>query len=99
MQRRDGTRFLASVTDTPVHGEQGEVCAIIGVSSDAARAAKNRGTAPEERGPLSRLAAEAPVGIFEADATGRYVYFNAVAGELLGAKAGDDWQDSVHPEE
>jgi PAS domain S-box-containing protein len=45
------------------------------------------------------LASEAPVGIFEADANGRYVYFNAVAGKLLGANAGDDWQDSVHPED
>jgi PAS domain S-box-containing protein len=45
------------------------------------------------------LANEAPVGIFEADATGRYVYFNAVAGELLGAQPGGVWQDSVHPED
>jgi len=41
----------------------------------------------------------APVGIFEADATGRYLYFNAVAGRLLGAQPGDDWQDSIHPED
>jgi len=45
------------------------------------------------------LASEAPVGIFEADANGRYVYFNALAGELLGAQPGDDWRDSVHPED
>jgi PAS domain S-box-containing protein len=45
------------------------------------------------------LASEAPVGIFEADANGRYVYINAVAGNLLGAQPGDDWKDSVHPED
>ena len=45
------------------------------------------------------LADEAPVGIFEADATGRYLYFNAVAGELLGAGPGDVWLDSVHLED
>ena len=45
------------------------------------------------------LASQAPVGIFEADATGRYTYFNAVAGELLGARPGDAWQDSVHDED
>jgi PAS domain S-box-containing protein len=45
------------------------------------------------------LASQAPIGIFEADSTGRYTYLNAVADELLGAKPGDSWQDSVHDED
>ncbi len=45
------------------------------------------------------VADEAPVGIFEADAQGRYAYFNTVAGKLLGAVPGDAWQDSVHAED
>ena len=45
------------------------------------------------------VADEAPVGIFEADAEGRYLYFNTVAGTLLGAAPGNVWQDSVHAED
>ena len=99
VQRRDGTRFLASVTDTPVHDEQGELCAIIGVASDITERARAEGLLLRSEARFRALASEAPVGIFEADAKGRYVYFNAVAGNLLGAQPGDDWKDSVHPED
>ncbi|MBA2783780.1 MAG: PAS domain S-box protein, partial [Rubrobacteraceae bacterium] len=34
VQRKDGTTFPALVTDTPVHDEQGNLIAIIGVSTD-----------------------------------------------------------------
>jgi PAS domain S-box-containing protein len=99
VQRRDGTRFLASVTDTPFHDERGELCAIIGVSFDTTERARAEGLLRRSEARFRALASEAPVGIFEADAAGRYVYFNARAGELLGAHPGDDWQDSVHPED
>jgi PAS domain S-box-containing protein len=45
------------------------------------------------------VANEAPVGIFEADANGRYVYLNPLARELLGAAPGDAWFDSIHSED
>jgi PAS domain S-box-containing protein len=45
------------------------------------------------------VADEAPVAIFEADANGRYVYFNPLAVKLLGAGPGDVWLDSIHPED
>ena len=63
------------------------------------RASAQRGTAPEERGPLSRRGQRSPGGHLRGGREGRYVYFNAVAGELLGAKPGDEWQDSVHAED
>ena len=34
LQRKDGTTFPALVTDTPVHDEQGNLVAIIGISTD-----------------------------------------------------------------
>jgi PAS domain S-box-containing protein len=99
VQRRDGTRFLASVTDTPFHDEQGELCAIIGVSFDTTERARAEGLLRRSEARFRALADEAPVGIFEADANGRYVYFNAVAAKLLTAKPGDDWQASIHEED
>jgi PAS domain S-box-containing protein len=99
VQRRDGTRFLASVTDTPFHDEHGELCAIIGVSFDTSERTRAEELLRRSEARFRALADEAPVGIFEADANGRYVYFNPVAGELLGAGPGDVWHDSVHPED
>ena len=99
VQRRDGTRFLASVTDTPFHDEQGMLCGIIGVSFDITERVRSEGLLRRSEARFRALANEAPVGIFEADAAGRYVYFNATASELLGAQPGDDWMDSVHPED
>src|SRR5215210_390320 len=34
VHRKDGTTFPAMVTDTPVYNEQGDLAAIIGVSTD-----------------------------------------------------------------
>jgi two-component system sensor kinase FixL len=99
VQRCDGTRFLASVTDTPFHDEQGTLCGIIGISSDISERVRADGLLRKSEARFRALANEAPVGIFEADAAGRYVYFNATATELLGAKPGDDWRDSVHAED
>jgi PAS domain S-box-containing protein len=99
VQRCDGTRFLASVTDTPFHDEQGELVGIIGISSDISERARGEGLLRKSEARFRALANEAPVGVFEADAAGRYVYFNVRAGELLGAKPGDDWKDAVHAED
>ena len=99
VQRRDGTRFLASVTDTPFHDEQGTLCAVIGVSFDTTERARAEELLRRSEARFRAVSDGAPVGIFEADADGRYVYFNPMAGGLLGAVPGDAWQDSVHPED
>ena len=99
VQHRDGTRFLASVTDTPFHDEQGTLCAIIGVSFDTTERARAKELLQRSEARFRAVSDGAPVGIFEADAEGRYVYFNSVAGGLLEAGPGDAWQDSVHAED
>jgi PAS domain S-box-containing protein len=99
VQRRDGTRFLAAVTDTPFHDEQGTLCAIIGVSFDITERVGKEEQLRRSEARFRALASQAPVGVFEADAEGRYGYFNAVASELLGARAGEEWLESVHVED
>ena len=97
--RRDGTRFLVASTTTPFHDDQGTLCAIIGVSFDITERANKEEQLRRSEARFRALASEAPVGVFEADATGRYGYFNAVAGDLLGARPGDEWLESVHLED
>ncbi len=99
VQRRDGTHFLAAVTDTPFHDDQGTLCAVIGVSFDITERANKEEQLRRSEARFRALASEAPVGVFEADATGRYGYFNAVAADLLGARPGDEWLESVHLED
>ncbi len=99
VKRRDGTHFLAAVTDTPFHDDQGTLCAVIGVSFDITERANKEEQLRRSEARFRALASEAPVGVFEADATGRYGYFNAVAGDLLGARPGDEWLESVHLED
>jgi PAS domain S-box-containing protein len=99
VQRRDGTRFLAAVTNTPFRDDQETLCAIIGVSFDITERAANEEQLRRSEARFRALASEAPVGVFEADAMGRLGYLNAAAGVMLGAKPGDDWWDSVHPED
>lgn len=50
-----------------------------------------------------RLAGAAPVGLFEADADGRYTYVNSRWCEMTGLTAdralGDGWTEAIHPED
>jgi PAS domain S-box-containing protein len=98
-QRCDGTPFLAAVTKTPFHDEQGMLCAIVGVSLDITERAAREEELRRSEARFRALANKAPVGVFEADAKGRYGYFNAVAGELLEARPGEFWLDSVHQDD
>jgi PAS domain S-box-containing protein len=99
VQRRDGSRFLASVTDTPFHDEHGELCAIIGVSFDTTERARAEEQLRRSEARFRALADDAPVGMFETDAKGRYVYLNSLARDLVGAEPGAVWHDSIHPED
>jgi PAS domain S-box-containing protein len=103
VRRRDGSSFMAAVTDTPVRDEQGVLRAIIGVSSDVTerRHAEEALFAGQAR--FRTLADEAPVGIFETDGEGRIVYLNQAGQRILGmslaAARGAHWQDGIHPED
>ncbi len=103
VQRRDGTRFMASVTDTPVFDGQGRLRAIIGISRDVTEEERAAEAIQRSEARFRAIAQDAPVGIFETDADGRTVYLNGTGQEILGsvptAGTGPRWYDSVHPED
>ena len=49
VQRKDGTTFIAFVTDTPVRDDDGEIVAIVGVSARRDGTSRPRGRATAER--------------------------------------------------
>jgi PAS domain S-box-containing protein len=103
VQRRDGTTFTAAVTDTPVRDEQGQLCAIIGVSSDITERKRAEESIDRNLARFRALADQAPVGVFETDADDRIVYLNDLGKRMLGpfpeAARGMAWHCSIHLED
>ncbi len=103
VQRRDGTRFTASVTDTPLVDDQGHLRAIIGISRDVTEIERAAEAVRTSEARFRAIADEAPVAIFETDSDDRYVYLNGIGQEKLGsvpgAGPGPRWHETVHPED
>jgi PAS domain S-box-containing protein len=103
VQRRDGTTFTAAVTDTPVLDEQGQLRAIIGVSSDITERKRAEESIDRNLARFRALADQAPVGVFETDADDRIVYLNDLGKRMLGpfpeAARGMAWHCSIHLED
>jgi PAS domain S-box-containing protein len=64
VQRRDGSEFLAEITDSPIFNEKGELIGVIGVSSDVTEAKRSE----EER---ARLLESERIARLEAEAANR----------------------------
>ena len=103
VKRRDGTPFLAAVTDTPICDQQGRPYAIIGVSSNVTERKRAEDSLYASQARFRALADEAPVGIFEMDREGRTTYLNRMGYAILdmsvGAPLGAGWRESIHPED
>ena len=97
--RADGRLFdaEASVAHVDLDGRT-YFTAILRDVSEARRAAR---ALAESEARFRGLAEAAPVGIFEADAAGRWTYVNdrlcAIAGLSADEAAGDGWQRALHP--
>jgi diguanylate cyclase (GGDEF)-like protein/PAS domain S-box-containing protein len=67
LRRRDGSRFLASITNTPLFGEHGELIGVIGVSVDLTDRLELARAAEEDRRRLADAQRNAHLGSFEID--------------------------------
>jgi two-component system, cell cycle sensor histidine kinase and response regulator CckA len=84
VRRRDGTRFRAFVTDTPIVDATGRLTGIVGVSVDVSELHRVGVAlhASEER--YGTLLEQAPDSIIVTDPTGRVTVVNEAATRLLG---------------
>ncbi|MEY2474972.1 MAG: hypothetical protein QOG87_287 [Actinomycetota bacterium] len=83
VNHRDGHRFLAYVTDTPVFGRDGELVAIIGVSMDITE----RKAGEDARQQLAAIVESSGDAIFAVSNEGRVLTWNAAAERLFGYRA------------
>ncbi|HEV7886078.1 MAG TPA: PAS domain S-box protein, partial [Acidimicrobiales bacterium] len=105
VSRRDGTVFLASVTDSPVLGEDGSVVGMVGVSSDVGERRWNDAQRRPDGEGLELALAAARVGTWRSDLdTGAVAWDNAMHA-LFGVAAGGfggtvkAWFDLAHPDD
>jgi len=91
VQRKDGTSFLAQVTDTPVLDDQGNVVGLIGVSTDVTERERAETRLKESKRRLSTLLSNTPAMVYrclnEPDWPEEYVSDYAL--ELTGYPASD----------
>ena len=105
VQRKDGTTFIAFVTDTPVRDDDGEIVAIVGVSHDVTER-RVREEELRQNEELLRLTLEvAAVGTFTWDSTLGIFTWDPAVEELFGLAPGTfdgtyaSVMASVHPED
>jgi diguanylate cyclase (GGDEF)-like protein/PAS domain S-box-containing protein len=84
-RRRDGTTFPAMVTNTPVLDAEGQLVAVIGVSSDITE----RQRAEEAMRQLSHIVASSGDAIIGKDLSGKIISWNRAAERLYGYLAED----------
>jgi PAS domain S-box-containing protein len=85
MQRRDGTRFPALVTNTPVRDAAGSVSGVIAISQDITRRKQAEVALQESEGRYRAVVEQSADGIAIADGT-TYVFANQAAAHLFGLR-------------
>ncbi len=103
VQNRDGKPFRVCATDTPVHGLDGEVVAIVGISEDITERtqAVHQLRASEEK--FRTLAESMPQIVWITRPDGGNVYLNQqwmdYTGLTLEESLGDGWNKPFHPDD
>ncbi len=77
LRRRDNSSFLAQITRTPVFDDDGQLVALIGISSDVSEGVRAEGF-------RSAVMSQVAEGVYTQDCEGRLTYMNAAASKMLG---------------
>ena len=101
VQSRDGTRFLAEVTDAPVLDADGGLIGTIGISEDITERKKAQEEVREARDLSESLIETAQTIVLVLDTEGRIVRFNPFMEEVSGFRLeeaqGKDWFSNFLP--
>jgi diguanylate cyclase (GGDEF)-like protein/PAS domain S-box-containing protein len=89
VRRKDGTTFPALVTDTPVHDEQGNLAAIIGVSTDITEIKQTEELRRSEERFRRLVEGIKDYAIFVLDPRGCISSWNVGAQRMKGYRAGE----------
>lgn len=101
--RKDGTRFVASLSVTKLNDDEGNFIGYLGIGSDITKRKQAEEALRRSEEQFRSLSASSPVGIFQTDAQGRCLYTNARWQEIAGLTGeesmGNNWVAAVHPDD
>ncbi len=102
-RRKDGGVFPTETLGGPVRDAQGNLLGYVGIHRDISERKKTRAALRESEERFRRLAESAPVGIYEMNAAGDFVYVNKTWCEMAGMTPeetrGRGWLSAYHPED
>jgi PAS domain S-box-containing protein len=87
VQRRDGSSFVAEVTDSPLLDEHGQLIAIIGISRDVTERKEAEAALRATEAKFRAIIETTPSAVFIKDLEGRYFLLNKRFEELFGSPA------------
>ena len=102
-QKRDGTRFMAHVKDSPVQNEAGDLIGVIGVSHDVTETVEARKAIAQSEEKYRVLYENAPIPYQSLDENGCVLEVNPAWLEALGGYTkeevlGKTFSDFIHPD-
>ncbi|ABA22037.1 PAS/PAC sensor hybrid histidine kinase [Trichormus variabilis ATCC 29413] len=101
--RKDGSRFPVLLSVTPLYDAEENITGFLGIGSDITARKLAEAALRESEYRYATLAQTAPVGIFRNDASGRCIFANERACNLIGSPLedilGEGWVQSLHPDD
>ncbi|WP_224095185.1 PAS domain S-box protein [Nostoc sp. MS1] len=101
--RKDGSRFPVLLSATPLYDAENHITGFLGIGSDITARKATEAALRESEDRYATLAQTAPVGIFRNDASGRCIFVNERACNLIGSPPedvlGEGWVKSLHPDD
>jgi PAS domain S-box-containing protein len=103
VRRKDGSTFPATVTDTPVHDEGGNLVAIVGVSRDVTEYKRAEKALKESEQRFASSFRDAAIGMALVGLDGRWLQVNPAMCRIVGYPEEElldkTFQDVTHPDD
>ncbi|BAZ51388.1 PAS/PAC sensor hybrid histidine kinase [Nostoc sp. NIES-4103] len=101
--RKDGSRFPVLLSVTALRDTENNITGFLGIGSDISKRKATESALRRSEHRYASLVQAAPVGIFRSNASGRCIFINEQACEIIGSSReeilGEGWIQFLHPED